>query len=237
LHSTSRKSHSSSKANQRLGIFSNFKFKRLAFGISALAFLILIAVALYFSLASSVLQNAYQNAQFQVYPNTLDVTFDPQGDAQLHIRLDSDIVVHNLAVDAILDPEVWEITTGSGIPLASHITIPERSLYTNRRCSMTLDTPVTVENIDVWRRGIQMLSSPEGLDEDLGIIEIRSKISANLHGARKLSDMSISKMLDFRGASFKKLLDLVIRHLTSTKGTHWRSMLREYIFYLRIKFD
>jgi hypothetical protein len=191
-----------------------------------LVFLILLLVG-YFFIVPNIIRGKYRQSQIQMYPNTVDLKIDAGPIPKLHVKMDSEIFVHGTDIETKFDPEVWQITTGDGSPLLKDMAFPEKILYKDRRYPMTLDTSIVMGNLETWQRMFAQLSHPNGLDENLGQIQINTKLGVTLFGMHLYSNLESTKVYDLRGISFQKIFEnkLYNKTLPGCKQLDFYSMI------------
>ncbi|KNE68572.1 hypothetical protein AMAG_12742 [Allomyces macrogynus ATCC 38327] len=110
------------------------------------------------------------------------------------------------------DPETWIVKTGDGVNLIDELPMPAKITYPDKRYDMKMDSNVKLGNLDQVGRLLRELSSPEGISNDIGNIEIHTKMGVTVFGMHLYGPDSIAavKKYDLRGLSFAKIFDNMI---------------------------
>ncbi|KAJ3368335.1 hypothetical protein GGF31_006426 [Allomyces arbusculus] len=178
--------------------------------VFVLLLLIFLAIA-YWVILPKIVRNKFAASEIIMYPDSVDVDLYATS-PQLHVKMDSSLYVVGTDMEIKFDPETWIVKTGDGVNLIDELPMPAKITYPDKRYDMKMDSNVKLGNLDQVGRLLRELSSSEGISNDIGNIEIHTKMGVTVFGMHLYGPDSIAavKKYDLRGLSFAKIFDNMI---------------------------
>ncbi|KAI9187617.1 hypothetical protein H9P43_002008 [Blastocladiella emersonii ATCC 22665] len=188
------------------GLLRTRRRKVLACCLSFFLVLILFVVIAYFAIVPNIVRGKFAKSQLFLYQNSVDVDLYANS-PQVNVKMDSELFVYGTDIETKFDPETWVVKTGDGVTIVDELPMPAKTTYIDKRYNMVMDAPVKLGNLDKLGELLRMLSSPEGISDAVGNIEIHTKMGVTLFGMHLYSNLDAVKKYDLRGLSFAKIFD------------------------------